>query len=120
MLQKAFRAKDSQYRRSAESGRNTRGTYREDLRLVSWITQKIAEKDYDKNRFEQEMIYYIEKLDVNEEKNRLDNHLKYFIPTMESGHGQGKLGFIALEMGRRINTLDQRATTPRCRRSWSR
>ena len=61
--------------------------------------QKIAEKDYDKNRFEQEMIYYIEKLDVNEEKNRLDNHLKYFISTMESGHGQGKkLGFIAQEM----------------------
>ena len=68
--------------------------------------QKIAEKDYDKNRFEQEMIYYIEKLDVNEEKNRLDNHLKYFISTMESGHGQGKkLGFIAQEMGREINTL---------------
>ena len=42
------------------------------------------------------MIYYIEKLDVNEEKNRLDNHLKYYISTMESGHGQGKkLGFIA-------------------------
>ena len=68
--------------------------------------QKIAEKDYDKNRFEQEMIYYIEKLDVNEEKNRLDNHLKYFISTMESGHGQGKkLGFIAQEMGREINNL---------------
>ena len=67
--------------------------------------QKIAEKDYDKNRFEQEMIYYIEKLDVNEEKNRLDNHLKYFISTMESGHGQGKkLGFIAQEMGRETNT----------------
>ena len=68
--------------------------------------QKIAEKDYDKNRFEQEMIYYIEKLDVNEEKNRLDNHLKYFISTMESGHGQGKkLGFMAQEMWREINTL---------------
>lgn len=72
--------------------------------------QKIAEKDYDKNRFEQEMIYYIEKLDVNEEKNRLDNHLKYFISTMESGHGQGKkLGFIAQEMGREINTLGSKA-----------
>ena len=52
--------------------------------------EKIAGQDYDKNRFEQEMIYYIEKLDVNEEKNRLDNHLKYYISTMESGHGQGK------------------------------
>ena len=49
--------------------------------------EKIAGQDYDKNRFEQEMIYYIEKLDVNEEKNRLDNHLKYYISTMESGHG---------------------------------
>ena len=43
--------------------------------------EKIAGQDYDKNRFEQEMIYYIEKLDVNEEKNRLDNHLKYYIST---------------------------------------
>ena len=67
---------------------------------------KVANQDYDKNRFEQEMIYYIEKLDVNEEKNRLDNHLKYFISTMKDGHGQGKkLGFIAQEMGREINTL---------------
>jgi uncharacterized protein (TIGR00255 family) len=72
--------------------------------------EKIAGQDYDKNRFEQEMIYYIEKLDVNEEKNRLDNHLKYFISTMESGHGQGKkLGFIAQEMGREINTLGSKS-----------
>ena len=66
--------------------------------------------DYDKNRFEQEMIYYIEKLDVNEEKNRLDNHLKYFLETMETGHGQAKkLGFIAQEMGREINTLGSKS-----------
>ena len=72
--------------------------------------EKIAGQDYDKNRFEQEMIYYIEKLDVNEEKNRLDNHLKYYISTMESGHGQGKkLGFIAQEMGREINTLGSKS-----------
>lgn len=72
--------------------------------------EKIAGQDYDKNRFEQEMIYYIEKLDVNEEKNRLDNHLKYFLSTMESGHGQGKkLGFIAQEMGREINTLGSKS-----------
>ena len=72
--------------------------------------EKVANQDYDKNRFEQEMIYYIEKLDVNEEKNRLDNHLKYFISTMESGHGQGKkLGFIAQEMGREINTLGSKS-----------
>lgn len=72
--------------------------------------QKIAGQDYDKNRFEQEMIYYIEKLDINEEKNRLDNHLKYFLATMAEGHGQGKkLGFIAQEMGREINTLGSKS-----------
>lgn len=72
--------------------------------------EKIANQDYDKNRFEQEMIYYIEKLDVNEEKNRLDNHLKYFLSTMDNGHGQGKkLGFIAQEMGREINTLGSKS-----------
>lgn len=72
--------------------------------------QKIAGQDYDKNRFEQEMIYYIEKLDVNEEKNRLDNHLKYFLSTIQNGHGQGKkLGFIAQEIGREINTLGSKS-----------
>lgn len=71
---------------------------------------KVAGQDYDKNRFEQEMIYYIEKLDINEEKSRLDNHLKYFLHTMENGHGQGKkLGFIAQEMGREINTLGSKS-----------
>ena len=62
--------------------------------------------DYDKNRFEQEMIYYIEKLDVNEEKTRLAHHLDYFIETLNDSHSQGKkLGFIAQEIGREINTL---------------
>ena len=71
---------------------------------------KIENFDYDKNRFEQEMIFYIEKLDINEEKHRLDNHLKYFIETMASGKGQGKkLGFISQEMGREINTLGSKA-----------
>jgi uncharacterized protein (TIGR00255 family) len=72
--------------------------------------EKILAIDYDKNRFEQEMIYYIEKLDVNEEKNRLSNHLAYFVSTMESGQGQGKkLGFIAQEIGREINTLGSKS-----------
>ena len=65
----------------------------------------------DRNRFEQEMIYYIEKLDINEEKVRLTNHLKYFRETME-GEGAGvgkKLGFIAQEMGREINTLGSKS-----------
>ena len=66
----------------------------------------IPEVDYDKNRLEQELIYYIEKLDISEEKQRLANHLKYFRETMaEEGRGVGKkLGFIAQEMGREINT----------------
>ncbi len=72
--------------------------------------EKTLSVDYDKNRLEQEWIYYIEKLDVNEEKQRLGNHLKYFISTMESGNGQGKkLGFIAQEMGREINTLGSKS-----------
>lgn len=72
--------------------------------------EKTLNVDYDKNRLEQELIYYIEKLDVNEEKQRLGNHLKYFISTMESGNGQGKkLGFIAQEMGREINTLGSKS-----------
>ncbi len=66
--------------------------------------------DYDRNRLEQEMIYYIEKLDISEEKQRLTNHLIYFRQTMEEGHGQGKkLGFIAQEMGREINTTGSKS-----------
>ena len=68
--------------------------------------EKLKNEDYDKNRLEQEMIFYIEKLDITEEKLRLQNHLDYFLSTMETGHGQGKkLGFISQEMGREINTL---------------
>ena len=72
--------------------------------------EKLAGVDYDKNRLEQELIYYIEKLDVNEEKQRLTNHLKYFTETMDGDKGQGKkLGFIAQEMGREINTLGSKS-----------
>jgi uncharacterized protein (TIGR00255 family) len=72
--------------------------------------KKYLDVDYDQNRFEQELIYYIEKLDISEEKQRLSNHLKYFITTIEGGHGQGKkLGFIAQEMGREINTLGSKS-----------
>lgn len=72
--------------------------------------QKISEVEYDKNRLEQEMIYYIEKLDISEEKQRLANHLNYFRETMRDGHGQGKkLGFIAQEMGREINTTGSKS-----------
>ncbi len=66
--------------------------------------------EYDKNRFEQEMIYYIEKLDVNEEKNRLRQHLTYFEETMRAEGSVGKkLGFIAQEIGREINTLGSKS-----------
>ena len=72
--------------------------------------KNIPEVDYDKNRLEQELIYYIEKLDISEEKQRLANHLKYFRETMDEGHGQGKkLGFIAQEMGREINTTGSKS-----------
>ncbi len=66
--------------------------------------------EYDKNRLEQELIYYIEKLDISEEKQRLANHLRYFRQTMEEGESQGKkLGFIAQEMGREINTTGSKS-----------
>ena len=72
--------------------------------------QQIPGIEYDKNRLEQELIYYIEKLDISEEKQRLTNHLKYFRETMADGHGQGKkLGFIAQEMGREINTTGSKS-----------
>ena len=78
-------------------------------RIVDGLKQ-IPEADYDKNRLEQELIYYIEKLDISEEKQRLTNHLKYFRETMRDGHGQGKkLGFIAQEMGREINTTGSKS-----------
>lgn len=84
---------------------------------VEKIRQRLTERleelkgvDYDKSRLEQELIYYIEKLDISEEKQRLANHLKYFRETMETSHGQGKkLGFIAQEMGREINTTGSKS-----------
>lgn len=72
---------------------------------------KIPAIEFDKGRLEQELIFYIEKLDVNEEKQRLRRHLDYFIETMDApAPGQGKkLGFIAQEMGREINTLGSKS-----------
>ena len=71
---------------------------------------QIPQADYDRGRYEQEMIFYIEKLDINEEKQRLAQHLEYFTETMEAEPGQGKkLGFIAQEMGREINTLGSKS-----------
>lgn len=70
----------------------------------------IPEVEYDRGRLEQEMIFYIEKLDINEEKQRLFHHLGYFRETLSGEYGQGKkLGFIAQEMGREINTMGSKA-----------
>jgi len=79
-------------------------------RILDALT-KIKEMDYDKNRFEQELIYYIEKLDITEEKIRLQNHLNYFLETMHGDQpGQGKkLGFISQEIGREVNTMGSKA-----------
>lgn len=66
--------------------------------------------EIDANRFEQELIYYLEKYDITEEKVRLDNHLNYFIETMKSADSNGKkLGFISQEIGREINTIGSKA-----------
>ena len=82
-------------------------------RIRRRLEERLAELkgvDYDRNRLEQELIYYIEKLDISEEKQRLANHLNYFRETMRQGQGQGKkLGFIAQEMGREINTTGSKS-----------
>lgn len=79
-------------------------------RIQKNIEEIIEKNKIDENRLEQEMIFYIEKLDINEEKVRLANHLKYFIETIENEEQPGrKLGFIAQEIGREINTLGSKA-----------
>ena len=78
-------------------------------RLVDALSS-IPEVEYDRGRLEQEMIFYIEKLDINEEKQRLFHHLEYFRETLDGEYGQGKkLGFIAQEMGREINTTGSKS-----------
>ena len=79
------------------------------FRIQDNLTQ-MESGSYDENRFEQELIYYIERLDISEEKSRLNNHLKYFVETLKSEKSQGrKLGFIVQEMGREINTLGSKS-----------
>jgi uncharacterized protein (TIGR00255 family) len=82
--------------------------YRE--RIHKQLVENFQNQDYDKNRFEQELIYYIEKIDITEEKVRLKNHCGYFIEMMHEGDSPGKkLGFITQEIGREINTLGSKA-----------
>ncbi|MDG1476477.1 MAG: DUF1732 domain-containing protein, partial [Vicingaceae bacterium] len=79
-------------------------------RIISNLKEVVEDSKIDKDRFEQELIYYIEKYDITEEKIRLAQHCKYFIETMNSDISEGKkLGFICQEMGREINTLGSKA-----------
>jgi uncharacterized protein (TIGR00255 family) len=75
------------------------------------VEEFVGKTSFDENRFEQELIYYIEKLDFTEEKVRLQNHVKYFFETLNESEAVGKkLGFITQEMGREINTLGSKAS----------
>jgi uncharacterized protein (TIGR00255 family) len=79
-------------------------------RISAKLTDVLQSVDFDRDRLEQEMIYFIEKLDVSEEKVRLKNHCSYFIETMNSKESNGKkLGFISQELGREINTMGSKA-----------
>ena len=79
-------------------------------RLRQNLIEYVGENTIDQNRFEQELIYYLEKIDVTEEKVRLRNHCSYFVSTMDESDGIGKkLGFIAQEIGREINTIGSKA-----------
>jgi uncharacterized protein (TIGR00255 family) len=80
-------------------------------RLKGNVTSLLGEEGYDTNRLEQEIIFYVEKLDINEEKVRLSTHLEYFLKTLKEQHSNGKkLGFIAQELGREINTIGSKAS----------
>jgi uncharacterized protein (TIGR00255 family) len=78
-------------------------------RLITKINEGLNGRVADMNRFEQEIIYYIEKFDINEEKARLKNHCSYFRQTMNEPNGGRKLGFIVQEIGREINTIGSKA-----------
>ena len=79
-------------------------------RIRKDLFKVVNKDDVDVNRFEQELVYYLEKLDITEEKIRLSKHCRYFIETLDEGKSQGKkLGFISQEMGREINTLGSKA-----------
>ncbi len=80
-------------------------------RISKNISELIPRESFDENRFEQELIYYIEKLDINEEKVRLKSNLEYFLKVMDSDESSGKkLNFIAQEIGREINTIGSKAS----------
>lgn len=78
-------------------------------RISKNLTEVVGQDKIDKNRFEQELIFYIERLDINEEKVRLKTHLDYFLKTMREPAGGRKLNFIAQEIGREVNTIGSKA-----------
>jgi len=79
-------------------------------RLNQFLADSVGRENIDQNRFEQELIYYIDKLDITEEKIRLKTHCDYFIETLKNADANGKkLGFISQEIGREINTLGSKA-----------
>lgn len=111
MLEKLFEEKISNIERllSSVSIYESERVERIRTRILDSL-KKLDVSSLDHNRFEQELIYYIEKLDINEEKTRLKNHLDYFLETMRNENAQGrKLGFIVQEMGREINTLGSKS-----------
>ena len=79
-------------------------------KLTATLTEAVGSENIDRNRFEQELIFYLEKLDINEEKVRLRKHCDYFLETMNGEGNHGKmLNFISQEMGREINTIGSKA-----------
>jgi len=79
-------------------------------RISHYLDETVGKENVDKNRFEQELIFYIDKLDITEEKVRLRSHCNYFLQALEGADANGKkLGFISQEMGREINTLGSKA-----------
>lgn len=86
-------------------------------RLMTKINEGLSGRQADMNRFEQEIIYYIEKFDINEEKARLRNHCNYFRTTMNEPNGGRKLGFIVQEIGREINTIGSKANDAEIQRN---
>ncbi|MCY7360277.1 MAG: DUF1732 domain-containing protein, partial [Rudanella sp.] len=79
-------------------------------RMRASVVELLGNEDFDKNRFEQELVYYVEKFDISEEKVRLKNHLVYFIEVLNTEEANGKkLNFIAQEIGREINTIGSKA-----------
>lgn len=110
-LRHKFEEKISNIKGLLDSLEKYEGTRVETIRKrIVESLKTLPEAEYDKNRLEQELIYYIEKLDISEEKQRLANHLRYFCATLDEEMNQGKkLGFIAQEMGREINTTGSKS-----------